>query len=55
MAAEMREKPVLTGENACKFIEREEQVNERRKKMLASGKMSQVKKGFRLCTLPVKR
>ena len=34
MAAEMRVKPVLTGENARKFIEREKQVNDKRQNKL---------------------
>ena len=55
MAAEMREKPVLTGEDARRFIEREQQVNTRRQEQLRDSKIIQVKKGFSLWTLPVER
>lgn len=54
MAAELRDKPVLTGEDARRFIERAQMVDSRRKAMIESGQFPQIKKVFNFCTLPHK-
>ena len=54
MAAEMRVKPVLTGENARRFIEREKQVNDRRQDKLKAGETPQINRGYSVWTLQVK-
>ncbi|HHX22792.1 MAG TPA: hypothetical protein GX723_02025 [Thermoanaerobacterales bacterium] len=54
MAAEMRVKPVLTGENARKFIEREKQVNDKRQNKLKAGDTPRINRGFSLWTLQAK-
>lgn len=50
MPAEIREKPILTGKDARRFIEREKQINNKRKEMTDSGIFPRIKKRVVLYT-----